>query len=152
MLLLIIEAGGRRYGVAATRVVEVVPVPALRTLPESPPFIAGVFSNHGTFVPVIDLSMLLTKRPSRQWLSTRILLLRSQLSRTAEPVLVGLMAEHVTDTLECQREEFQSVGVPGSGKPYAGGVRICADGFIQELDVDGLLTSCVDGQFLQEHV
>lgn len=146
MLLLIIEAGGARYSVSASRVVEVIPVPLLRPVPRTSDCIAGVFSYHGTVVPVIDVSMLLSKRPARQRLSTRILLVNFQPSRSTEPVLVGLMAEHATETVNCKREEFQSAGFQGAGKLYAGRMLIRSDGLIQELDVDSLLAAQLNGQ------
>ena len=65
MLLLILEAGGMRYGVPASRIVELLPAPELRPLPGTPAFVRGVFSYHGSIVPVIDLSALLTGRPAR---------------------------------------------------------------------------------------
>ena len=141
MLLLTIEAGGTRYGVSASQVVEVIPVPVLRPLPGTSAFIAGMFSYHGTVVPVIDLSVLLAEQPARQLLSTRILLVKFQPSQGAGPVLVGLMAEHATETVNCQREDFKSAGVRAAETPYVRDILIRSDGLIQELDVDRLLAA-----------
>lgn len=141
MLLLIMEAGGTRYGVPASRIVEVIPVPVLRPLPGLPAFVPGVFSYHGSVVPVIDLSALLTGRPARPLLSTRIFLVNFEPLRTSAPVLLGFLAEHATETLTCTREEFQPVGVHGSQAPYAGDILIRPDGLIQELNLDRVLTA-----------
>ncbi len=65
MLLLVLEAGEAHYGVPASRIVELLPAPALRPLPGTPAFVAGVFSYHGSIVPVIDLSTLMTGKPAR---------------------------------------------------------------------------------------
>ena len=148
MLLLIMDAGGARYGVAASQVDEVIPVPVLRSLAGMPPFISGVFSYHGTLVPVLDLSMLLADRPSQQFLSTRILRVRLQRSGDNDPVLVGLMAEHATETVECNPEEFQSAGVHGCSKPYTGSILIRPEGLIQQLHVESLLTAELREQLL----
>jgi chemotaxis-related protein WspB len=150
MLLLILEAGGMRYGVAASRVVEVIPVPVLRPLPGISAFIPGVFSYHGRVVPVVDLSMLLSDGLSRRLLSTRILLVRFQGLQGNEAVLVGFMAEHATETLECNREEFQPAGVHGSGTPYAGDILVRPEGLIQELDLDRVLTAELHEQLFAE--
>lgn len=140
MLLLILEAGGTRYGVSASRIVEVIPAPVLRSVPGSPSFVAGVFSYHGRVVPVLDLSALLTGRPARPLLSTRIVLVSLEPLRTAAPGLLGLLAEHATETLTCTRKEFQPIGLKGSQAPYAGDILVRPDGFIQELNVDRILS------------
>ena len=141
MLLLIVEAGGARYGVAASHIVEVIPVPVLRPLPGTAAAVAGVFSYHGSIVPVIDLTVLLTGRPSRQVLSTRILLVSLEATRGAGPVLFGVMAEHATETLECNRAEFQPAGINGVAVPFAGDILVRPDGLLQELRVDRMLTA-----------
>jgi chemotaxis-related protein WspB len=146
MLMLIVEAGGRRYGVPASRIVEVLPVPVLRPLPGMPAFFPGVFSYHSHIVPVMDLSALLTGRPAPLLLSTRIVLVRAQPLRTGGPVLLGLLAEHATETLACTREEFQPAGVQSRQAPYAGDILVRPDGLIQELNVDRVLTAEIQDQ------
>ena len=146
MLLLIVEAGGTRYGLPASRIVEVIPVPVLRSLPGLPALVTGVFSYHGRVVPVIDLSMLLTGRPAKLLLSTRIVLVSFPPLRPGEPIWLGLLAEHATETLTCTREEFQPAGVHGREAAYAGDILIHQDSLIQELNVDRLLTAELQDQ------
>ncbi len=55
--------------------------------------------------------------------------------------MLGFLAEHATETISCTREEFQPAGVHGSKAPYAGDILVRPDGFIQELNVDRLLTT-----------
>ena len=141
MLLLILEAGTQRFGLAASRIVEVIPAPVLRPMPGLPAFIAGAFNYHGRVVPVIDLSSLLTGQPSRPLLSTRIVMLNFQPSQGGEPLLLGLLAEHATELLSCPSEDVQPAGVHGLDTPFAGEVLIRPDGLIQELNVDRLLSA-----------
>ena len=74
MLFLTFTVGTNRYAVDVTRVVEVVPRVELRTVPHAPAFLAGLLGYRGNIVPVIDLSLLLGTTPSRDRLSTRIIL------------------------------------------------------------------------------
>ncbi len=141
MVLLVLEAGGARYGVPAVRITEVLPAPGLRPLPGTPAWVAGLFSYHGQVVPVIDIPALLTGRPAPALLSTRIVLVKFQPLGLDRQLLLGLLAEHVTEAVVCSREEFQPAGVRGSDAPYAGDILIRGGGLIQEMDVDRLLTA-----------
>ncbi len=145
MLLLILEAGTQRFGLAASRIVEVIPAPVLRPMPGLPAFVAGAFTYHGRVVPVIDLSSLLTGQPARPLLSTRIVMLNFH-PQGGEPLLLGLLAEHATELLSCSPEEFQPAGVHGIDTPFAGDVLIRPDGLIQELNVDRLLSEKLQEQ------
>src|SRR4051812_28019239 len=60
MLLLVFQAGGQRFGLDTSEVIEVVPVLACRKLPHAPSYIAGLANYRGTAAPVIDVSALLT--------------------------------------------------------------------------------------------
>ena len=146
MLLLLVEAGGARYGIEASRIVEVIPAPVLRHLPGVPAYVAGVFSYYGHLLPVVDLSALLTGHAAQVLLSTRVIVLNIHPARAAEPVLLGLLAEHATETLACNREEFQPVGIQRPEAPYAGNILVRPDGLIQELNVDRVLTADVQDQ------
>ena len=139
MVWLVVEAGGARYGVPAARIAQVLPAPELRPLPGTPPWVAGVFSYHGDVVPVIDLSALLAGHPAPALLSTRILLVSFLPLHREQSVLLGLLAEHATETVSCAPEELQPAGVRGSEAPYAGDILVRGGSLIQQLDVDRLL-------------
>src|SRR5580698_4666195 len=74
MLLLTLKAGANHYAIDVARVIELVPRVELRTIPHAPPFLAGLLGYRGKVIPVIDLGLLLDSEPSRDCLSTRIIL------------------------------------------------------------------------------
>ena len=67
MLFLLLEIGSDRYALEADRIVEVLPLVAMKGIPHAARGVAGAFDYHGTAVPVIDLSELALGRaaPSR---------------------------------------------------------------------------------------
>ena len=58
MLFLLFQIGKDRYALEASRVVEVVPLLALKELPQAPKGVAGLFNYRGALVPAVDLSEL----------------------------------------------------------------------------------------------
>lgn len=71
-LLLVLTAAGRRYGLAARQVVEIVPAVPVQPLALAPACVAGIFDHHGTLVPVVDLCRLLDDRACEPLLGSRI--------------------------------------------------------------------------------
>ncbi|MCD6059922.1 MAG: cheW-like domain protein [Moraxellaceae bacterium] len=133
MLYLLLQLGGDRYALDAGSVVEVLPLVELRHLPQAPPGIAGIFSYHGTPVPVLDLCLLALGRPVRRRFSTRIVLVALPDSDR----LLGLMAEQVTQTLRRASEDFRIGG--GTGAGWLGPVTSDAAGLIQRIEAGRLL-------------
>jgi chemotaxis-related protein WspB len=136
MLYLLFRLGNERYALPATMVAEIIPLIAITPLPGTPAGVAGIINYHGGSVPVIDLTTLAFDRPAVSRISTRIVIVHYAAGRHR----LGLVAEHVTDTLNCVPEEFQPTGVENRGSPYLGPVRPDVKGVIQRVDVDALLS------------
>jgi len=147
MLFLLFQVGKERYALEAGNVVEVIPMLAIRRLPQSPRGVAGFFVYRGQPVPAVDLGELLFSQPARLRLSTRIIVAdcsadvvaahdsvteaahgrptehppesRAHVqppAHAAHPpggqrLLLGLIAEHATDTLRRDSKELMEVGV-----------------------------------------
>lgn len=71
---LVFEVDGQRYGIEVTEVSKLLPYVRLRRLPQVPEYIVGVFRYREQMVPVVDLSQLISGKPSTPHLSTRIIL------------------------------------------------------------------------------
>lgn len=137
MLFLVFQLGKDRFLMEARRVVEVLPLVEFKGLPQAPPWLAGLFDYRGTPVPIVDLSALALGRPARRCLSTRIVLAHG---RGGASGLIGLIAEQATQTLRCDDAQFVDSGVSYEAAPYLGPVLRDAEGLLQRIELDRLLS------------
>ena len=140
MTYLRFKAGGDWYAIAAQAVTAVVPAAPLRACPGAPDWVAGLLPYQGGAVPVADLTRRLTGTASRSRLSTRILLVAHPRPGGGS-VLFGLMAEGVTDTIECAPSSF-SVPAPGTASaPWLGPLAPLNDGLVQLIRPERVLSA-----------
>jgi len=159
MLYVVFQLGNHRYALEASRVVEVVPLLALKHFPQAPrgmaayggvaaqepgapqsaaQLYAGILNYRGQAVPALDLCQLTLDRPAREHRSTRILIVRQ--NRAADDgQLIGLIAEHVTGTLRRDEKDFVDAGKQPGASPFLGPVLMDEQGVIQLLDAQKFL-------------
>jgi chemotaxis-related protein WspB len=142
MLFLLFQLGKDRYALDASRVVEVVPLLALKRIPQAPPGVAGIFNYRGRPVPALDLSELALGRPAGERLSTRIIIVNYR-DGGGSGRLLGLVAEHATEMLRRDAREFVDPGLKIGSAPYLGPVLIDAQGAIQWVHEQRLLPESV---------
>jgi chemotaxis-related protein WspB len=135
MLLITCQSGSNRYAFQSRDVVEVLPRVNLHSLPDSPPWLAGLLIYRGAAVPVIDFAQFTQSTPCASRLSSRIAVLQ-----TAHEGVVrrfGILAEQMGlneyNTAENQLVADEGVQV-GLGK-------LCQDeeGVFQMIDPAGLI-------------
>jgi chemotaxis-related protein WspB len=139
MLFLLFQLGKDRYALDASRVVEVVPLVALKQLPQAPKGVAGIFNYRGRPVPAVDLSELTFGQPARERLSTRIIIIKYPGEGAADRLL-GLVAEHATEMLRKDAKDFVAAGVEVSAAPYLGPVLMDSKGVVQWVHEQRLLS------------
>jgi chemotaxis-related protein WspB len=142
MLFLLFQIGNDRYALEASRVVEVVPLLTIKQWPQAPPGLAGIFNYHGQPVPAIDLSQLTLGNPATERLSTRIIIVNHTDGRGRNQLL-GLVAEHATEVVRKDPKEFVDSGIRIGGAPYLGPVLMDAQGPIQWVHEQRLLSEPV---------
>ena len=135
---MLMQLGVNRYAIAAREVLEILPLVELRRLPHTPPEVAGLFIYRGATVPALDLCQLATGQPAQARLSTRIVLVDY---RPGQPL--GLIAEHVTETLRREPAEFQPAGLHEPAARYLGPVTRDACGIVQRLELQHLLSEAL---------
>jgi len=119
MLFLLFQLGKDRYALEASRVVEVVPLLEMKQLPRAPKGVAGVFNYRGRPVPAVDLSELTLGKAASERFSTRIIIINYP-DDTGTNRLLGLIAEHATETLCKDPKDFVDSGVKLGQAPYLG--------------------------------
>jgi len=136
-LFLVFYIGNERYALAATDVVEVLARLPLKPIAHAPAWVAGVFSHRGQMVPVIDISAMTFGHEAVARTSTRLVLVNFR------GKLLGLMLEQANATLRCDPADFQPYGLDNREAPYLGPVREDAQGLLQWIHVDDLLSPAV---------
>ncbi|KVD05743.1 chemotaxis protein CheW [Burkholderia ubonensis] len=149
MLFLLFELDGERYALEATRIVEVLALAPLKSIPGAPPWIAGAIDRHGKPVPVIDVAQLALGRAARRLRSTRLVVVRCYTPDSqpdAPPDLgsaagrmLGLIVEHATQTCRIDPARFADSGIATPHARWLGPVAGDASGFVQWVDVRRML-------------
>jgi chemotaxis-related protein WspB len=78
--------------------------------------------------------------PAQARTSTRLVLVNYQPHPWIEARWLGLILEQATDTLRCDPAQFQPYGLDNRQAPYLGPVREDAQGLMQWISVNDLLT------------
>jgi chemotaxis-related protein WspB len=149
MLFVLFKLGNDRYAMPARRVVEIVPLMALKRLPQAPPGLAGILNYRGHPVPVVDLCELALGHPADERLSTRILITHF-LDSDGQQRLFGLVAEHATEILRKEPQDFAETGVHLGAAPYLGPVLMDPEGPVQWIDEQRLLSEPVRDLIIAE--
>ncbi len=146
MLFLLLTVDGKRYALESQKVVEVLPLVFLETLPHSPEYIAGIFNYRGQIVPVLDLCQLIRDKPCCEHFSTRIILVKhgsdggENSSELLKDSVFGLMAERVTETLQKSETEFMDANIQIDAVPYLDKMIVQDKEMIQCIHLDYLLS------------
>src|SRR5947209_2653698 len=130
MLFLLFQLGKDRYALEASRVIEVLPLLELKSIPQAPRGVAGVFNYRGRPVPVVDLSELALGQPAGERLSTRIIVVNYP-DDSGHDQPLGLIAEHATEIIRRESRDFVEPGVNVGAPPYLGPVLMDGQGAIQ---------------------
>ena len=91
MLFITFQLGDNRYAFDATQIEEILPLVAIKAIPQAPAGVAGVVNYRGAPVPVVDLSELTLSRPAQRRLSTRIIVVHYA-NDNGDKRLLGLIA------------------------------------------------------------
>jgi chemotaxis-related protein WspB len=151
MLFLTFRLGEDRYAIESAQVIEVLPLVELKRIPGAPAGVAGLFNYHGASVPLIDLAELTLGKPSRKWMSTRIIVVNYSDGSSGGHVL-GLLAEQATQTVRRTEEEFKDSGAHTPAAPYLGAVAVDASGILQRVEINHLLPQSLRSQLFQQTV
>ena len=138
MLLVVFQLNGQLYGLDGVLAERVVPLVSLRPVPHAPEYVSGIFNLQGRIVPVIDMCRLIAGRPSREALSTRIIVVSFPCA-DGRTRLLGLMAETVLEARAVEPDLLEAPVLHTSGAPYLGPVLKDPAGLIQIVELPRLI-------------
>ncbi|MGH8818311.1 chemotaxis protein CheW [Achromobacter pestifer] len=142
-LYLLFRIGEDRYALDAGDVVEVLGLRALKQVPGTPPWVAGMMDRRGEPVPVIDMSALAGNGAAVAVTSTRLALVRYRPDALADGRLLGLILEQATETVHYDPAAFRPYGLDNPDARYLGPVLSDARGMVQAVKVEDLLPASV---------
>lgn len=140
-IFLLFELEEMMYAIDCEKIIEIAPLVTLKALSDKGASFAGFFNYRGQVVSVIDLCRLLTGRPCRMRLSTRIILVDYS-GKGDRSDIIGLIAERVTETVRKPEDAFVFSGIRSADAPYLGGIVMEQKKMIQYIDLD-LLPNCI---------
>jgi chemotaxis-related protein WspB len=134
MLLVVCHCGASRYAVEARHVAEVLPRADLARLPGAAAWLAGMLVCRGKATPVVDLVELAAGTPCPNRLSSRIVVLETELRGVERRF--GLLAERVG-----LREMYEDADTADAGPSDWGALRLDDEGLFQLVDPARLITA-----------
>lgn len=147
MLLLLFDVNGTRYGLDVRDVLVVVADECSRPLPGAPSGVAGLLLHGGKPIPVIDVTEVITGKPARRRLSTRIVIVPFEDGTPG--ARIGLRLERANDAVHVDPAAFRDIGVTAVDSPCLGPIADLGDGLVVQLvKVDSLLTPALKASLL----
>lgn len=137
MLMLLFYCGSECYALDCEPVIEIFPKVKLKPIPglKNHASLVGLLNYGGKPVPVVDLCLLIEKRPCSDSMHTRLILI------DRDQHLLALMAEKVTETADLKREQFVESGLQMKELPFLNGVYNADDKSILYFDLAKLSKS-----------
>jgi purine-binding chemotaxis protein CheW len=136
---------GETYGVPVSKVREIVPLPAITVVPQSPAYVKGVFNLRSRVLPVIDLRSRFGVPEAAYTDRTCIVVVEVAMASATVPM--GVAVDAVSDVVPIASSDIEAL--PGFGEDAPRGVvgittsKQRAPTMI--LDLDRLLGSRSDG-------
>lgn len=138
MLFMQFKINDDRYIIEAKDIIEIVPFANLKRIPKAPPYVAGLLNYRGETVPIVDICYLMNERMCELKLSSRIALVNYK-DDEGKLVCIGLLIEHLTETVRFEESDFSDSGVKLKDNPYLGKVVIDDKCIVQMVNIRKLI-------------
>lgn len=132
------KIGTENYAISVYKVLEIIQLDQLTTMPNSSVYILGVLNFRGSVVPVIDMHKRFnTKGEDRE--SNMVIIVN--IINNNNDVLMGLLVDEVTDVIEFEYKEINTapnIGIKYNPEFLEGFVKK-EEAFVMVLNVDKVL-------------
>lgn len=132
--LVVFLLGNEEYAIDISCAQEIIRVPGLTKLPNTPEFIEGVFNLRGKVIPVIDLKKRFGFGQSEKKDDRRLLVL------DLGQMKLGIIVDDVSEVIKIDEKTIQSISneISGISKNSIEGISIVEQRIIMILDADQL--------------
>ena len=129
------ELAKELYGIAITKVREIILITKITAIPQTPPYVKGLINLRSTVIPVIDLRLLFGLAEGERTDESRIMVLQ------AAGKTVGIMVDSVNEVLRVKRDRIEPPPptVAVLGKEFLTGLVKLEDQLLILLDIDKIL-------------
>ncbi len=128
------------YGIHVENIIQIIAIPEITPIPQTPHYIKGVINRSGRIIPVMDLRMRLTL-PVREYDDrTSIIIIKAHINDGE--VVMGIIVDNVLEVIDIhnnQVDELPSVGT-GIENRYVEGMAKVKGKVITLLDTDNILS------------
>jgi purine-binding chemotaxis protein CheW len=101
--MVVFELDKEEYAVPITEVQEVVKIPVITPVPQSPAFILGIINLRGKIVPILDMEKLFKLARENKGISEHIMVTEDGCGN-----LFGVQVDKVTEVLKISQESIQT--------------------------------------------
>jgi chemotaxis signal transduction protein len=135
------SVAGEEYGLPVLKVREILEYGTLTRVPRTPDYVRGVINLRGRVVPVVDLALRFGLAASA--VTSRSCVVIVELVLDGEPVVMGIMADAVSQVVELGADEIEPPPSFGTrvDVAYLNGMGRSGRAFVLLLDVDRLLSA-----------
>jgi purine-binding chemotaxis protein CheW len=142
---LVFHLGREEFGVAVLQVREIMGLQEITEVPQTPDYVRGVINLRGKVVPVVDLRRKFRMAEAEATPRTCIIVLQIRRKRAepADPLLMGILVDGVSEVLTIQEQEIEDT--PSFGEdvrlPYILGMAKVKGRVKILLDIDEVMTA-----------
>lgn len=125
----------QEYGVDIFRVQEIINIPSITSLPNTPDYLKGIINLRGSIIPVIDLKMKLMHTPSEYSDESKVIIIDVAAKK------VGLIVDQVMEVAKIRAElvEQQDLAGDKNGADCLLGVAKREERLLIVLDINKLM-------------
>jgi purine-binding chemotaxis protein CheW len=133
--------GDELFAANVGKVLEILEIPRITKVPQSPDFMRGVINLRGSVLPVIDARAKFGLPPAADTINSCIIVLNIDIE--GQPIMTGVVVDgvqEVRDIEETQVQEAPSIGSKYKSEFIQGMVKV-NEQFIMMLDLDKVFSS-----------
>lgn len=135
------KLGKETFASNVSKVLNILEMPTITEVPQTPDYMLGVMNLRGTVLPVVDTRIKFTMSPTQITTNTCVLVLEVEAEN--QSIMVGAMVDTVEEVIEVESEVIKPSPTIGTkyNTEFITGMVQKDDAFIMILDMDKVFSS-----------